>query len=98
MKKTKIVCTLGPATDDHELLKKIIYAGMNVARYNFSHGDHEEKKNRLQILKDVIAEIHMPVATMLDTKGPEIRIGRFPNDEPVKIEAGQYLLKMVSYN
>ena len=76
MRKTKIVCTLGPASSDVEMIKKMILSGMNVARFNFSHSTHEE---HLELLKNVIEarkQIDMPVATMLDTKGPELRLGK----------------------
>ena len=79
MKKTKIVCTLGPATDDINVLDKIVQLGMDVARLNFSHGDHEEHLKRFEAIKQLREKYNRPVAIMLDTKGPEIRIGRFQN-------------------
>lgn len=75
MKRTKIVCTLGPKTDDPKLLAEMIKSGMNVARFNFSHGSHEEHSKRMELLEAVRKELGIPVATMLDTKGPEIRTG-----------------------
>ena len=75
MKKTKIVCTLGPAADTKEILRELILNGMNVARLNFSHGSHEEHAARIQRIKEVRKELGIPVAIMLDTKGPEIRTG-----------------------
>ena len=77
MRKTKIICTLGPAVDDEMILRSIIEEGMDVARLNFSHGSHEEHFKRVIALKKVREEIGKPVALLLDTKGPEIRIGRF---------------------
>lgn len=77
MRKTKIICTLGPATDDREILKQVILGGMNVARFNFSHGDHEQHLNRLNMLRELCDELHAPVAALLDTKGPEVRLKNF---------------------
>ncbi len=77
MRKTKIVCTMGPASEDIEILKEIIANGMNVARFNFSHGDHEEHKGRMDNIKKISSETGAEVALMLDTKGPEIRLGKF---------------------
>ena len=73
MRKTKIVCTLGPSTDREGVLREMIQAGMNVARFNFSHGSYEEHKGRLDMLKAIRTELGKPVAALLDTKGPEIR-------------------------
>lgn len=75
MRKTKIVCTIGPATESKEMLKKMMLAGMNVARINFSHGGYEENKEKIENVKRVREELNLPVALMLDTKGPEIRTG-----------------------
>ena len=75
MKKTKIICTMGPNTDDEEMMRKLVKAGMDVARFNFSHGDHEEQKIRMDLLKKVRKELKLPIAILLDTKGPEIRTG-----------------------
>ena len=77
MRKTKIVCTLGPATDREGVLRQMLQAGMNVARFNFSHGSHAEHKGRLDALKALRAELGLPVAAMLDTKGPEVRLKSF---------------------
>lgn len=79
MRKTKIVCTLGPATDSEEILRSMLQAGMNVARFNFSHGSHAEHKKRLDMVKKLRKEMNLPVASMLDTKGPEIRLRNFEN-------------------
>ena len=75
MRRTKIVCTLGPSTDKEDVLRNLMKNGMNVARMNFSHGTHEEQKARLDMIKKLREELHLPVAALLDTKGPEIRIG-----------------------
>ncbi len=88
MRKTKIVCTLGPACDSDEILRDMILAGMNVARMNFSHGNHEEQLVRLNRLKALRKELGLPVAALLDTKGPEIRLGKFANNK-VTLTAGQ---------
>ncbi|MEG1863311.1 MAG: pyruvate kinase [Oscillospiraceae bacterium] len=87
MRKTKIVCTLGPATDDPKVLKQLMLEGMNVARFNFSHGNHEDHLDRLKRVKAMRAELGLYVATMLDTKGPEIRIGTF-KDGPIQLSEG----------
>ena len=88
MRKTKIVCTLGPSTDKEGVLREMIQAGMNVARFNFSHGTHAEHKARLDTLKALREELDAPVAAMLDTKGPEIRLKDFANGS-VCLTAGQ---------
>ncbi|MDL2218879.1 pyruvate kinase [Ruminococcaceae bacterium OttesenSCG-928-O06] len=88
MRKTKIVCTLGPATDGEGVLREMILAGMDVARFNFSHGTHEEQLARLTRLKALREELGVPVAALLDTKGPEVRLGNFKNGKAT-IEAGQ---------
>lgn len=79
MRKTKIVCTIGPASDSEETLREMCYAGMNVARLNFSHGTHEEHRQRIARIRKVSKELGLPIAIMLDTKGPEFRIGTFEN-------------------
>ena len=88
MRKTKIICTLGPSTDKGDVLRELIANGMNVARFNFSHGSYEEHKGRLDMLKAVRAELNKPVAALLDTKGPEIRLKEFKNGVEM-LEAGQ---------
>lgn len=88
MRKTKIVCTLGPATDSAGVLQDMLLAGMGVARFNFSHGTHQEQLVRLQSLKALRTELKMPVAALLDTKGPEIRLGNFSKGK-VMLETGQ---------
>jgi len=77
MRKTKIVCTIGPASDNYETLKEMMKAGMNVARLNFSHGTYEEQKKKADLIKKLREELNLPVALLLDTKGPEIRTGTF---------------------
>ena len=74
IRKTKIVCTLGPSTDKGDVLRQLMLEGMNVARFNFSHGSHEEQKGRLEKLVALRKELNLPVAALLDTKGPEIRL------------------------
>ena len=88
MRKTKIVCTLGPSTDREGVLREMIQAGMNVARFNFSHGTHAEHKARLDALKALREELDAPVAAMLDTKGPEVRLKDFAGGR-VHLTAGQ---------
>ena len=75
MRKTKIICTLGPASDSEDVLRKLMLAGMNVARFNFSHQGHAEHKKRFDTVVKIREELGLPVATLLDTKGPEIRLG-----------------------
>ncbi len=81
MRKTKIICTLGPAVDNPDVLEKLILAGMDIARINFSHGNYQEQAPRIENFKKVRETTGKPVALMLDTKGPEIRIGKFENGE-----------------
>ena len=87
MRRTKIVCTLGPATDDYSVLKSMIRAGMNVARLNFSHSTYDEHKRRMDMVKRARKELGVPVAILLDTKGPEIRIRTF-KDGKVELKKG----------
>lgn len=88
MRKTKIICTLGPATDRGNVLEQLIKEGMNVARFNFSHGDHEEQRGRIEKLRSLREKCGQPVAALLDTKGPEIRLRDF-EDKKVMLEKGQ---------
>ena len=83
MKKTKIVCTLGPASTDENVMREMLLGGMNVARLNFSHGSHDEHKNTLETFRRVRDELKLPAAVMLDTKGPEIRLGTFEGGKTV---------------
>ncbi len=87
MRKTKIICTIGPACESEEILRAMCLAGMNVARLNFSHGTHQEHKKKIDSIVRVREELGLPIAIMLDTKGPEYRIGCFAN-EKVTVHAG----------
>ena len=87
LRKTKIICTLGPAVDNEDMIRALIRTGMNAARFNFSHGSHEEHLNRLNLLKSVRDSMGRPVASILDTKGPEIRIRSFET-KSISLEAG----------
>lgn len=87
MRKTKIVCTIGPACDSEETLRAMMLAGMNVARLNFSHGTHAEHQVRIDRIKKLRAELDLPIAIMLDTKGPEYRIGTFENGK-IELHSG----------
>ncbi|MGI6108855.1 MAG: pyruvate kinase [Eubacteriaceae bacterium] len=89
MKRTKIVCTLGPASSKLSIIKSMIEEGMNVARLNFSHGDHEEHKARIELVKQARQEMNVPIAIMLDTKGPEIRTGLLKDGQKVELKKGQ---------
>jgi pyruvate kinase len=88
IKKTKIICTMGPSTGKPEIMEQLIKAGMNVARFNFSHGDHAEHSVRINMLRAAAAKKNIPVAVLLDTKGPEMRLGNFVEGK-VTIEQGQ---------
>ena len=87
MRKTKIICTIGPACESEEVLTQMALAGMNVARMNFSHGSHEEQKKKMDLVKIVREKLNLPIAILLDTKGPEYRIKTFKNGK-VKVNAG----------
>ena len=89
MRKTKIVCTIGPASESEETLRELCLAGMNVARLNFSHGTHEEHLARINRIKKVREELDLPIAIMLDTKGPEYRIGMFENGQ-ITVNPGEH--------
>lgn len=91
MRKTKIICTLGPATDREGVLEQLAREGMDVARFNFSHGNYEEQKKRLDELKAVRQRLDKPIAALLDTKGPEIRLCRFKEGR-VELQEGQEFL------
>ena len=88
MRKTKIVCTIGPATDDDSVMRQVMLSGMNVARFNFSHGDHATHEKRFEQISRLREELGLPIATLMDTRGPEIRLGKFVDDKPVTIETG----------
>ena len=87
MRKTKIICTIGPASENEEVLTQMCQAGMNVARLNFSHGTHEEHLTKINLIKKVRDKLNLPIAIMLDTKGPEYRIGTFAEGK-VEVQAG----------
>ena len=87
LRKTKIICTIGPASENEETLTAMCQAGMNVARLNFSHGSHEEHLRRIQLIRSVREKLNLPIAIMLDTKGPEYRIKTFKNG-PVTLRDG----------
>lgn len=88
MRKTKIICTIGPASECEEKLRELMLAGMNVARFNFSHGSHDEHRRKFERIRKLRDELDLPVATMLDTKGPEIRLKDFENGKE-ELVAGQ---------
>ena len=89
MKKTKIVCTMGPGTNGPEIVRALIRNGMDIARFNFSHGSHEEQKERMDTIKKLRDEEKIPVAILLDTKGPEIRTGVLKDGKKITLEAGK---------
>lgn len=92
MRKTKIVCTLGPAVDDCRVLTKLFSAGMDVARFNFSHGDYEQQLKRVEVFKAIRSELDLPIPMMLDTKGPEIRIGTFESGQAILHDGASFTL------
>ena len=89
MRKTKIICTIGPSSENIETLTKMCQEGMNVARLNFSHGSHEEHQNKINLVKEARERLNMPIALMLDTKGPEYRIKTFEN-EKIELKDGDF--------
>lgn len=89
MKKTKIICTIGPASDDREIMRSLVRGGMDIARFNFSHGSHEEQKARMDQLKEIRGQEKKPIAILLDTKGPEIRTGKLKGGKKVNLSEGQ---------
>ena len=93
-KRTKIVCTLGPASEKEEVLRELIKSGLNVCRMNFSHGSHEEHKGRMDLVKKIREELGQPTAILLDTKGPEIRTGQFDMPEVLLEEGQQFTITM----
>lgn len=88
-RKTKIVCSIGPACDNDETIRKMIRAGMNIARFNFSHGSYEWHKSAMERVRRISEEIDIPVGILLDTKGPEIRTGLVENDGKIEIRTGE---------
>lgn len=98
MKRTKIICTLGPATNKKAVLRSLMRAGMDIARFNFSHGSHEEHAGRVDMIKNLREELNLPIAMLLDTKGPEIRTGLLKDGKKVLLEAGsQFVLTTGDY-
>lgn len=91
MRKTKVICTIGPACENEDTLKDMCIAGMNVARLNFSHGTHEEHKSKIELIKKVRTQLNMPIAIMLDTKGPEYRIKTFENGKITLSEGDTFI-------
>ena len=92
MRKTKIICTLGPATDDDNVLRQLMIEGMDVARFNFSHGDHAQHRKNKDRVEKLREELGIPVATLLDTKGPEIRVGDFKEGKVELVEGQTFTL------
>ncbi|MGI6097479.1 MAG: pyruvate kinase [Dethiobacteria bacterium] len=92
MRRTKIVCTIGPATEEREILKELVVTGMDVARLNFSHGDHMEQRRRIELIRSVSKELGKRVAVLLDTKGPEIRIKKFKEGKVFLQEGSTFVL------
>ena len=92
MRKTKIVCTLGPASRSPEMIEKLLRAGMNVARMNFSHGTHEYHKETVENFRTVRDRLGVSAAVLLDTKGPEIRLGNFADDSVMLEDGAEFIL------
>ncbi len=93
MRKTKIICTVGPSTDKGDVLEQMMLNGMNIARFNFSHGDYEIHKRRFEQVKTLREKLNLPIATMLDTRGPEVRLGTFKGGKKVTVSEGdEYIL------
>src|SRR6478735_5278511 len=91
MRKTKIVCTIGPSSESLDNTKKLIMAGMNVARLNFSHGDFEEHGARITTIREASKELGKSIAILLDTKGPEIRTGKL-KEEPIELVQDEHII------
>ncbi len=94
MRNTKIICTIGPASQSEEMLRELMISGMNVARFNFSHGDHEEHRIKFERVCKLREELKLPVATLLDTKGPEIRLGLFKNGKETLVKGQEFRLSV----
>ena len=92
MRKTKIICTLGPSSESEETLRRLMIEGMDVARFNFSHGTHEEQLEKFNRVKRIREELGLPVAALLDTKGPEIRLKTFENDKAELKQGSRFTL------
>ena len=91
-KKTKIICTLGPSVDSEEKIRELIEAGMDIARFNFSHGTHKAQAKRVRMIQKVREEMGVPIGMMLDTKGPEIRTGRLVDHQPIPLKEGDTII------
>ena len=91
-KRTKIVCTMGPACDSDETIREMIKAGMNVARFNFSHGSYDEHHGRIERVRRISKELGMPVGILLDTKGPEVRTGLLVDGKKVAVKTGDKIV------
>lgn len=91
-KRTKIVCTMGPACDSDETIREMIKAGMNVARFNFSHGSYDEHHGRIERVRRISKELGMPVGILLDTKGPEVRTGLLEGGQKVTVNTGDKIV------
>lgn len=90
MTKTKIICTLGPASDNKEVMIKLINSGMDISRHNFSHGTYEENGSKINLIKELRSEMDKPIQILLDTKGPEVRTGKFTGDRVTLVEGTNY--------
>ena len=97
MKKTKIICTMGPATDNVSLLQQMMQAGMDLARFNFSHGNHEDHAQRLALVRQAAARAGKVIATIADTKGPEMRLGLFADNKIYLSEGDEFTLTTAEY-
>ena len=97
MKKTKMVCTIGPKSEPREVLQDLLNSGMNAMRLNFSHGDHDEQGARITTINAIMKETGKVFAIVLDTKGPEIRTGEVPNDGEVELKKGQKFTVTTDY-
>ena len=91
MKKTKIICTVGPSTDNIPLLVSMLKAGMDMARFNFSHGSHSEHAQRLGLVREAAEQVNKPIAMIADTRGPEMRLGIFEHDKITLQEANLFV-------
>lgn len=92
MIKTKIICTIGPSSESREVLTKLINSGMNISRHNFSHGTYEENGKKINLVKELRKELDKPVGILLDTKGPEVRTGKFIGDKVTLVEGSDYIV------
>ena len=90
MRKTKIICTLGPSTDSYDVLVSMVKEGMNVVRFNMAHGDYEISQKRMDLVKQVREDLNVPLAIMVDIKGPEVRTGQV--DKPFKVKKDEQII------